>query len=429
MREPLETLIAAAGKAASERRWSDAERIWSDIRAQDPRNVQALYSLGVHAHQRGDGNAALSLLREAQAEAPHDPMIALTLGVVHRQRGDAVSEWSQITASLTIDAYFLPGLLAKAEFLERQGYWRAAASVFRDVLKVAPEEAAWPPQLQRRLAHAQRAVRRDRDDLSAFLTREVSAQQQLVEPMLAGRWEEALSIISGHTRPFLPQCNQLYIPRLPAQPFHDPALFPWIPALEARADAIRAELEILLAGRLKDFQPYIAYRPDQPVNQWGALNHSSAWSSFHLWAHGQPVDANLAQCPVTAQALSEVGMARIAGLCPNAMFSALAPHTHIPPHHGETNARLVAHLPLVVPPDCNLRVGFDRRQWEPGKVLIFDDSIEHEARNDSDALRVVLIFDVWNPLLSNAERDMVTALSDAMRRYRDDADVGPRPSL
>jgi aspartyl/asparaginyl beta-hydroxylase (cupin superfamily) len=53
-----------------------------------------------------------------------------------------------------------------------------------------------------------------------------------------------------------------------------------------------------------------------------------------------------------------------------------------------------------------------------GEVLAFDDSIEHEARNDSDELRVVLIFDVWNPLLSPAERDMVQALSAATREFR-----------
>jgi aspartyl/asparaginyl beta-hydroxylase (cupin superfamily) len=100
------------------------------------------------------------------------------------------------------------------------------------------------------------------------------------------------------------------------------------------------------------------------------------------------------------------------------MFSALAPHTQIPPHHGETNARLVVHLPLIVPEGCRYRVGFEHRQWRVGEILAFDDSIEHEARNDSDELRVVLIFDVWNPLLSPAEREMVQALSAATRDFQ-----------
>ena len=111
-------------------------------------------------------------------------------------------------------------------------------------------------------------------------------------------------------------------------------------------------------------------------------------------------------------------MADIGGLCPNAMFSVLAPHTQIPPHHGETNARLIVHLPLVVPEHCLYRVGFEQRRWKVGKVLVFDDSIEHEARNDSDQLRMVLIFDIWNPLLSAGERDMVKALSAALHEFQ-----------
>lgn len=110
-------------------------------------------------------------------------------------------------------------------------------------------------------------------------------------------------------------------------------------------------------------------------------------------------------------------MAEIGGLCPNAMFSALAPHTEIPPHHGETNARLVVHLPLVVPNNCLYRVGFEQRCWEVGKVLIFDDTLEYMARNNSDELRVVLIFDVWNPLLSKEKRALVQTLTQTARQF------------
>ena len=261
-------------------------------------------------------------------------------------------------------------------------------------------------------------VARDTAELEAFLAHAVAAPRQTVAPAAGGRWDEAVSILAGRTRPYPSECNQLHVPRLPAQPFYDRDLFPWIPALEAGTDAIRCELEALVAGQLDGFQPYIAFRADQPVNQWQALNHSRDWSSFHLWAHGEPVAENIARCPATAAALAEVDAVSIAGLCPNAMFSALAPHTHIPPHTGETNARLVAHLPLVVPPDCSFRVGYDRRGWEPGRVFVFDDTIEHEARNDSDALRVVLIFDVWNPHLSEAERALVTEMLRARNEFQ-----------
>lgn len=419
----LLTLIQDAGTAATAGRWQDAERLWMQVRALDPKHVQALFSLGVHAYQRGDFVGALELLHAARIQAPRDPMIPLTISVVHRNTDDSDREWSAIIDALAIDPYFLPGLLSKGEFLERKRKPKAAAAVFRDVIKVVPHESQWPPALQRRLEHACDAVKRDTEELMDYLNHKVAAERTVVDAALGDRWDEAVSIMAGKTKPYHSECNQLYIPRLPAQTFYDPSLFPWISALEAKTGAIKSELEGLIAERLGDFKPYVAYKPGDPVNQWKELNHSRAWSSFHLWAHGEPVHENLARCPVTAEALSVIDSVRIAGLCPNAMFSALAPHTHIPPHSGETNARLVAHLPLIVPGECSFRVGYDWRGWEAGKVLVFDDSIEHEARNDSDELRVVLIFDVWNPLLSLAEREMVSALASAMREYRTKPDA------
>jgi len=102
---------------------------------------------------------------------------------------------------------------------------------------------------------------------------------------------------------------------------------------------------------------------------------------------------------------------------PSAMFSLLKPHTHIPPHNGVTNARLVVHLPLIVPQGCRFRVGNETREWIPGKAWVFDDTVEHEAWNDSDKLRVVLIFDIWHPHLSAAERELVTALTRGLNAF------------
>jgi aspartyl/asparaginyl beta-hydroxylase (cupin superfamily) len=99
------------------------------------------------------------------------------------------------------------------------------------------------------------------------------------------------------------------------------------------------------------------------------------------------------------------------------MFSSLEARTTIPPHTGETNTRLIVHLPLIVPSDCWFRVGNETREWRYGKAFVFDDTIEHEARNGSDELRVVLIFDVWNPFLSVAERALVGGLVNAVRDF------------
>ena len=85
-------------------------------------------------------------------------------------------------------------------------------------------------------------------------------------------------------------------------------------------------------------------------------------------------------------------------------------------HNGMINTRLICHLPLIVPPGCGFRVGNETREWEVGKLLIFDDTIEHEAWNDSGEDRVVLIFDVWRPELSMDERRAVTAIFEAIEK-------------
>jgi len=99
------------------------------------------------------------------------------------------------------------------------------------------------------------------------------------------------------------------------------------------------------------------------------------------------------------------------------LFSILAPGTHIEPHNGMLNTRLICHLPLIVPPGCRLRVGNHVRAVEAGKPMIFDDSIEHEAWNDSDSPRAVLLFEIWRPELTAAERAALTAMYESVSRY------------
>ena len=110
---------------------------------------------------------------------------------------------------------------------------------------------------------------------------------------------------------------------------------------------------------------------------------------------------------------------RILGRTPSILFSLLRPGARIPPHHGLLNARLICHLPLIVPPACGFRVGSDTRSWIEGQGWAFDDSIEHEAWNDSDHLRVVLIFDVWRPELTAIERDLVSVIVSASDTFQE----------
>ncbi len=103
--------------------------------------------------------------------------------------------------------------------------------------------------------------------------------------------------MAGSPKPFYSESNQLYVPRLPALPFFDREDFPWVAALEAKTDVICAEIETALQNSREQFNPYIAYNPGDPVNQWRELNHSDRWSVFQLWRAGEPVPTNWRNVP------------------------------------------------------------------------------------------------------------------------------------
>ena len=206
------------------------------------------------------------------------------------------------------------------------------------------------------------------------------------------------------------------MPKVPAYEFHDRGQFPWLDEIEAATAEIRAECERVMREDT-DVVPYIAHPEGQPLDQWAELNRSRKWSAFFLWRDGQRVDANADRCPRTAALLSRAPLTEVAGYAPSAFFSILDKKTHIPPHTGVTNSRLIVHLPLVVPRDCRFRVGSETREWQEGRAWIFDDSIEHEAWNDSEVPRAILIFDTWNPWLNAADRALIQAAVPAIKDY------------
>ena len=113
-------------------------------------------------------------------------------------------------------------------------------------------------------------------------------------------------------------------------------------------------------------------------------------------------------------------MAEVPGYAPTAFFSILDRKSHIPAHTGVTNARLIVHLPLVVPGGCRFRVGSETREWREGEAWVFDDTIEHEAWNESDIPRAILIFDTWHPGLTRADREVIQAAVPAIKNYYGD---------
>jgi aspartyl/asparaginyl beta-hydroxylase (cupin superfamily) len=228
------------------------------------------------------------------------------------------------------------------------------------------------------------------------------------------RFRQALDILSGRKQIYAQEPTGFYFPGLPQIQFFDPADFDWAHAVEARTSAILRELELLIAGSgTEDFRPYIRSDPNRPRMDDNQLLDSIDWSALFLCENGRPIDDVVARCPQTWDAVQVAPLPMMSN-APNVMFSLLRPGARIAPHTGMFNTRLVCHLPLIVPPSCGFRVGNEVREWQVGKLLIFDDTIEHEAWNDSDNDRVVLIFDIWRPELGEQEkREIVALFSDS----------------
>ena len=223
------------------------------------------------------------------------------------------------------------------------------------------------------------------------------------------RFAEALAVAAGRRKLYHQQPTAFTYPGLPAIQFFDPADFSWAAAVEAAAPAIRDELLALLSTHAGDFRAYVQHNSIAPEANKELLG-SKDWSILGLCENGWVAPKIVEHCPRTWEAVFHAPLPRISGWGPTVVFSLLKAGARIAPHTGMFNTRLICHLPLVVPPGCGFRVGNTVRQWEEGKLLIFDDTIEHEAWNDSDQDRLVLIFDVWRPELNEQERHELTAL-------------------
>ena len=367
--------------------------------------------------QRGDARGAMAQLDQALQRFPADADVRLNRAMVQRAAGNLPAALAELDAALSIDPYFFLALLSKGAVLERLGERGAAALVYRDAIKIAPPEQSMPAPLKAPLARAREVVEEDSRQLADFLLQQTSTLREARKTEALGRFDECLQILAGRKRVYHAEPVQLHVPQLPAIPFFDRSHFPWLPHLEAATDMIREELRALMDAGMPGFAPYISYPPGAPLNQWAELNNNREWSSFWLWKDGARQEEAISRCPRTAALLAELPMADQAGFAPTALFSALAPRTRIPPHTGSTNARLLVHLPLVLPGPAAFRVGNAERAWRMGEAWCFDDSIEHEAWNDADQTRVILIFDIWNPLLSQTERELISALMHARRAW------------
>jgi len=380
-----------------------------------PPSASELNAAAGRALAKGDHKPARELLEIALKLEPRNPALWVNLAAAHRLAGDLDAALAAVDSALREEPRFFHGLMARAGLLERQGKAKRAALAYGRALSQAPAPARLDPATQQALAHAREVNRGYVAELGQYLRQELGAQ-------LDPGSEEGLRVqlfidaTLGTRQIYRQEPTEFCYPGLPAIEFYPRERFPWLEPLEAATPTIRAELlEVLKADA--GFEPYVKYDTSLPLDQWAALNGSLSWSAFHFLHQGRRFEENCARCPRTVEVLAGLPQPRAVGRMPAAMFSVLRPRTHIPAHTGVANVRLVIHLPLLVPPGCRFRVGNQTREWQEGRAWVFDDTLEHEAWNDSDQVRVILLCDVWHPDLSASERELITATLDGMHRF------------
>lgn len=324
-----------------------------------------------------------------------------------RASGDVTEEESSLRAILALDPRNLAALIALGEVLAAQGDRRGAHAHFTMALKVAASTPAVPVSLHGRLNEARRCVARTQAELcEAMQSRLETAgvRRGTVSPRVA----DSLDLLFGRKPLYVQQPSMFYFPGLSQRPFFEREEFAWIEGLEGAFPAIQGELMELIAAD-DAFSAHTVSNPRMPPPN-SALLDDPNWSACHLWQRGRELTKHTRRVPATVAALNLPPIPRIGGFAPMIMFSLLRAGTHIAPHHGVTNTRLICHLPLVTSNECAIRVGGEVRPFEVGKTLIFDDSFEHEAWNRGSAIRVVLLFEIWRPDISDGERAELSTL-------------------
>jgi aspartyl/asparaginyl beta-hydroxylase (cupin superfamily)/Flp pilus assembly protein TadD len=403
---------AAAGRIA------ESDRILASLAQRVPNHPAVLNELGVRMLNQQMPEKAHQLFARATQADPNHPALWANLASSLKALGRRAEEIEALEKALAIDPRHLSALLQKGAHQEETGDPRNAARTYANAMQAFPAGAAVPPNLAQAVDDARAKIKADADALRSALEGPLRTIRESQGGRPQRRVEQCIDILLGERRPYHSQPTWMYFPELPPIEFFDRSLFPWLEALEAVTTDIRSELLRVMVSDREGLQPYLDFPDGLPIDQFKEINRSLKWSAYFLWNQSDPVPGHIARCPVTSRTLEEVvPRCRVAGRAPTAFFSILAPATRIPAHTGVTNTRCTVHLPLVVPPDCGFRVGSTTREWVPGQAWVFDDTIEHEAWNLSDAPRAVLIFDIWNPLLSQEEREMIRTVTEVYHEY------------
>jgi aspartate beta-hydroxylase len=425
----MQTRLQSARAFADKGQVLQAESLYVAILKDWPESVEAGTQLALFAMNRGDPSRAANLLERARLHAPDDRQIALNLAYAyaHSRRPAAARNLLEQTVRRFPD--FHQAWLVLSQVRDVLGDVAGANKALFQAVKRAQDKGLWlseattPPQFLKIVLDAMTRLRNWRRDL--FMG-SFDALRRAHGPDALKRVERALS---GYLRewdatPTDPRQRPkfMFFPDLPSTPYLDPKLLPFADVLTAAYPRIRAEAERLLADQVQ-LPGFLTFKDGDRIEDYVSGDGAKpAWDAFFFYRHGRRYDDNHARCPETSAVLESIELCRIRDQAPEICFSVLSPGSHIMPHHGVSNCRVVAHLPLIVPADCALNiVDGEAHHWREGELMVFDDTFRHEAWNRSQQTRVILLMDVWNPHLTDIEKQAIKLLVESISDFEGEA--------
>jgi aspartyl/asparaginyl beta-hydroxylase len=225
------------------------------------------------------------------------------------------------------------------------------------------------------------------------------------------RWADSLARrLRGEPVPLPKDAHQrptiLYLDGFQDRAWHDPSRHPVTATLEAASATIRSEF----FDRTRAPERWREYREGVAAER--------KWRACWFYRGGRRQSESAAQYPQTAALIDRLSGpdGPLSSTLGDAFISRLEAQGRIPAHNGLCNISLVCHLALVVPQTCGFRVGSETRAWQEGKCLVFDDTFEHEAWNESDRDRYVLVLPLWQNGVTPIEREFMGLMTAWLNR-------------
>lgn len=410
--------LATARRLAAEGRHDEAAAAYRALEAQAP--VEAAEYLGVYALRRRRWPEARAHLERAAQLAPANLATLENLGAAYEGAGALEQAGEVLRRVLDAKPEFFVSRLLLGLVEHRLGRLQAGVIQLQWAFRQAQKRGFWlnakttQPWLRGRVQEASTIIARHLGDVMSRALQEAGGGAAFPRVATFIRTQAGLERTASPDPRQAPKKH--YFHGLPPSPWLDPSLFPWARKLQDAFPEILAEY-LAVAGADGGFEPFLTFQsPEQVARYLGTTGPAPAWNAFFFYRHGERNDENCRRCPRTAAVLDQLPLIRMAGTTPEICFSVLTPGSHILPHRGDSNLRSVVHLGLVVPDACALKVAGEARTWQPGGLLAFDDTYEHEAWNRSDAVRAVLLMDAWNPYLNEDEKQVLPHIIGAMNQ-------------